>query len=103
MITTTEQFDFSFQQLDKLRQRAQAIEADSAKDILFKEMELAGVRGMIIQIEKEIRAYNLSRFQDTLTDLQIRSQTMSPEELPKLFTQMIGAMKDFTTAVQPLI
>jgi len=103
MITTSEQFDFSIQQLDKLRQRAQTIEADPAKDILFKEMELAGVRGMIAQIEKEIRVYNLARFQETLKELQLRSQSTSPERLPELFGQMLGAMNEFTTAMQPVI
>ena len=49
MITTSEQLNFSIQQLDKLRQHAQTLEADPAKDILFKEMELAGVQGMIVQ------------------------------------------------------
>lgn len=71
MITTLEQFNFSIQQIDKLRQHAQNVEADSAKDILFKKMELAGVRGMIAQMEKEVRAYNLSR----LKELQAHSQS----------------------------
>lgn len=103
MITTSEQFDFSIQQLDKLRQRAQTVEADSAKDILFKEMELAGVRGMITQIEKEVRSYNLARLQETLKELQIRSRSTPPEQIPELFGKMLGAMTEFTTAMQPVI
>jgi hypothetical protein len=103
MITTSEQFDFSIQQLDKLRQRAQIVEADPSKDILLKEMELAGVRGMIAQMEKEVRAYNLSRLQETLKELQARSQSTPPERIPELFGQMLGAMNEFTTAMQPVI
>jgi hypothetical protein len=103
MITTTEQLDFSIRQINSLRQRAETVEADSEKDILFKEMELAGVRGMIAQMEKEVRAYNLSRLQEILKELQARSQSTPPERLPELFGQMLGAMNEFTTAIQPVI
>lgn len=91
------------QQLDKLRQHAQEIEADPVEDILFKEMELAGVNGMIAQIEKEIRLYNLARFRETLQELQLRSRTTPPEKLPELFAQTLGAMEEFTVSLQPVV
>jgi hypothetical protein len=103
MIENQEQLDFSIEQLAKLRQRAQKIEADPAKDILFKEMELAGIRGMIAQIEKEIRLYNLARLRETLQELQIRSRTTTPEKLPELFAQTLGAIEEFTVALQPVV
>ncbi len=103
MIETSEQALFSIQQLEKLRQRAQVIEADSKKDILLKEMELSGIRGTIEQIEKELRFYNLVSLRETLKDLQTRSQKASPEELPLFFTQMLGAMDKFTKAMQSVI
>jgi hypothetical protein len=103
MIENQEQLDFSIEQLVKLRQRAQKIEADPAKDILFKETELAGVRGMIAQIEKEIRLYNLACLRETLQQLQLRSRTSPPEKLPELFAQTLGAIEEFTVALQPVV
>jgi hypothetical protein len=103
MIENLKQLEFSLEQLDKLRQRAKKIEADQSKDVLFKEMELAGVRGMIAQIEKEIRFYNFSRLRETLKVLQVQSRTTPPEQLPDLFAQMLGAMEEFTATMQPVI
>jgi len=103
MIENLEHLEFSLQQLDELRQRAQKIEANQSKDILFKEMELAGVRGMIAQIEKEVRFYNFTRLRETLKELQIQSRTTPPEQLPELFAQMLGAMDEFTATMQPVI
>lgn len=103
MIENLEHLDFSMQQLDKLRQRAQKIEADQSKDILFKEMELSGVRSMIAQIEKDIRIYNFTRLRETLKELQIQSRTTPPEQLPELFSQMLSAMEEFTATMQPVI
>jgi len=102
MITNFEQLEFSIQQLEKLRARTHKIEADPAKNVLFKEMELAGVRGMIEQIEKEVRSYNLTRLRETLKELQSRSRVTSPEELPELFALMLGAIDEFTATLQPL-
>ncbi len=103
MIENSEQLNFSQQQLDKLRQHAQEIEADPTEDVLFKEMELAGVNGMIAQIEKEIRLYNLGRLRETLQELQLRSRTTPPEKLPELFAQTLGAMEEFTVSLQPIV
>lgn len=103
MIENLEQLNFSRQQLDKLRQHAQEIEADPAEDILFKEMELAGVQGMMDQIEKEVRLYNLARFRETVQELQLRSRTTPPEKLSELFAQTLGAIEEFTLALQPVV
>ncbi len=102
MIENLAQLHASLQQLDKLRRHAQEIEADPAEDVLFKEMELAGVNGVIAQIEKEVRLYNLARFRETLQELQLRSRTAPPEKLPELFEQTLGAMESFAVAMQPI-
>lgn len=103
MIENREQLFLSQRQLKKLRSMEERTANDLKEDFRLRESKLAGICSMIAQLEKEIRMYHLTRFQESLKELQVRSKKTSPEELPELFAQMIGAMEEFTTAIQPII
>lgn len=71
-------------------------------DPRLKKSELAGIRSMITQIEREIRAYNLSRVQNAIDHLEAQAQTARPEQLPVLLSQTISVMRDLANAMQPV-
>ncbi|MGH7595749.1 MAG: hypothetical protein ACREOI_05320 [bacterium] len=103
MLENEEDLIASQEQLAKLR----AWEDEAVNDLnlhpRLKKSELAGIQSMIAQIEKEIRLYNLARLRETLQELQLRSRTTPPEKLPELFAQTLGAMEEFTIAIQPVV
>lgn len=103
MIETQEGLILSHEQLAKLRAWEKKIVDDLNQHPRLKKSELAGIRSMIAQIEKEIRLYNLACLQKTLQELQHRSRTTPPEKLPELFAQTLGAIEEFTVAQQPVI
>lgn len=55
MIQTAEELAISRERLQELETWAGRIVADPHKGRRVKEMELAGVRGMMVRIEREIR------------------------------------------------
>lgn len=103
MIETQEGLILSLEQLSKLRAWEKKIVDDLNQHPRLKKSELAGIRSMIAQIEKEIRLYNLACLQKTLQELQLRSRTTPPEKLPELFAQTLGAIEEFTVTLQPVI
>jgi hypothetical protein len=103
MIENQEDLVLSQEQLAKLRTWEEEIVNDLNLHPRLKKSELAGIRSMIAQIEREIRVYNLARLRETVKELQVRSSTTSPEKVPELFAQMLGAIEEFTVALQPII
>jgi hypothetical protein len=73
------------------------------RDPRLKKSELAGIRGMIAQIEREIRVYNLSRLQNSLNELEEQAHHLSVEQLPELLSQKIRAMREVANALQPVM
>ncbi len=103
MIETQEGLAVSLQQLIKLRVWEQEIVDDLNQHPRMKKSELAGIRRMIAQIEREIRSYNLLRLQSTLNELEEQSQKLKADELPSLLSRKIRDIREAADAIQPVI
>jgi hypothetical protein len=103
MIENQEQLSHSQQQLARLRLMEDRVVNHPNRDPRLKKSELAGIRSMISQIEREIRVYNLSRLQNWINDLEEQAQQLNVEELPVLLSQKIRTIREVANAMQPVI
>jgi hypothetical protein len=103
MIENQEQLLFSQDRLEKLKSWEKRAVDDLTLDPRLKESKLAGIRGIMAEIEREIRVYNMSRLQNTLEELEERAQKISVEQLPVLLSQTIRAMRELTNTLQPVM
>ncbi|MDZ7293017.1 MAG: hypothetical protein ONB44_24855 [candidate division KSB1 bacterium] len=84
-----------------LRRMVEKIKSDSKLNQRQRSIELAGIRGLIEEIELEIRQYQLVHLQEKLNQLQARAASTTPAEMPELVTQIISAMQELTQTLQP--
>jgi len=103
MIENQEQLVHSQQQLVRLRGMEERVIGNFNRHPRLKKSELAGIRSMITQIEREIRIYNLSRLQSSVNELEEQAQNLSVAELPALLSQKIRVIREATAAMQPVI
>jgi hypothetical protein len=103
MIENQEQLVHSQQQLVRLRAMEERVVNNPDRHPRLKKSELAGIRGMITQIEREIRIYNLSRLQNSVNELEEQAQKLNVAELPALLSQKIRIIREATAAMQPVI
>jgi uncharacterized protein YpuA (DUF1002 family) len=103
MIETREGLLVSQEQLSKLRAMEERVINNQNRDPRLKKSELAGIRSMIAQIEREIRVYNFARLQDSINELDQQVKKLNSEELPTWLFQSIRTMKEMAEAVQPVI
>jgi len=103
MIETYEGLILSQEQLAKLRAWEKDLVNDLDQHPRGKESKLAGIRGMIAQIEQEIRAYNLSRLQSSINELEEQAQKINLEQLPELVSQKVRALREAADALQPVM
>ncbi len=103
MIETHEGLILSREQLAKLRAWEDELVNDPAQHPRGKELKLAGVRRMIAQIEQEIRAYNLSRLQSSINELEEEAKQIKLDQLPELVSQKIRVMREAADALQPVV
>ncbi len=103
MIETQEQLLFLQDRLEKLKSWEKRAVDDLALDPRLKESKLAGIRSMMAQIEQQIRAYNMSRLQNTLAELEEKAQQTSIEQMPALLSQTIRAIRELCKTMQPIV
>ncbi len=103
MIENQEGLVVSQEQLAMLRAWEERIGNDLKLDSRLKESKLAGIRGLMAEIEREIHVYNMSRLQNTLDELEQKAQKISVEQLPMLLSQTIGAIRELTKTLQPIV
>lgn len=103
MIETQEGLAVSLEQLVKLRAWEKKAIDDLNQHPRMKKSELAGIRRMIVQIEREVQSYNLSRLQSTINELEEQAQKLKAEELSALLSQKIRAIREAAEAMQPVI
>jgi hypothetical protein len=84
-----------------LRRMVEKIKSDPKLNQRQRSIELAGVRGLIEEIELEIRQYQLAHLQEKLNQLQARAASTTPDEMPELVAQVISAMQELTQTLQP--
>lgn len=102
MIRDDEELAVSQQRLGELRVRVERIVADPVKSRRVKDMELAGVQGMIAQIEKDILSYSLSQLQQSIHGLRNELHTHESPDLPGALSRTLGLLEEVTRILQPV-
>jgi hypothetical protein len=92
MITTAEELAFSRRRLMELQARYTKTLADSHKDWRTKEMELAGVRGVMEEIESEMLVYIRAQLQQFVDAVQIAIHESDLSKLPGTPDQTLGGL-----------
>jgi len=103
MIETQEGLILSQEQLAKLRDWEEKIANDLNQHPRLKKSELAGIRSMMAEIEREIRVYNFSRLQSSIHELEEQVQKLDAEQLPLALSQKIHFIRETADAMQPVI
>jgi len=103
MIKDHEAFMAAQDRLVDLRRMVEKIKTDSQLNQRQRAVELAGVRGLIDEIETEVRQYQLALLQTRLNQLQARVAATTPADMPELVAQVISAMQELTRILQPAV
>lgn len=87
--------------LVELRELQQKILSDTKLNPRQRATELAGVRGLMQEIDRDMRSYQLLQLQKRLSQLQTRAVNTAPTEMPELVSQLVAAMQELTQTLQP--
>jgi hypothetical protein len=90
MIEESQEIQIARERLAMLRRRMEEIVTDPDKPRRVKDMELAGLQGMMAQIEAEIRACTAARMREQVEALRRQLQT----EGPRVLGQVLGSTLD---------
>ena len=96
MIETSDELAISRERVNHLRSRYQEIAGEPNKDSRIKEVELAGVRGMIEQIDAEIASYLLTEIHQTINSLRVRVRETGTLNLPQALDETLGVLDSVT-------
>ena len=96
MIETSDELAISRERVNHLRSRYQEIAGEPNKDFRIKEVELAGIRGMIEQIEGEIAGYVLTEIHQTINSLRVRVRETDAANLPQALDETLGVLDSVT-------
>ena len=101
MIPRPDELSICRRRLLDLQARAQQIVTHPQKSRRVKEMELAGIRGMIQQLQREIQAYELARIQDSIHTLRDGLQGIETAKLPSVIQKTLDVLEEVTHILQP--
>ena len=96
MIETPDEVAVSRERLFELRARYEEIANSQNKNPRIKEVELAGVRGMIEQIDAEIAGYLLTEIHQTINSLRVRVRETDTLNLPQALDETLGVLDSVT-------
>ncbi|MBI4771505.1 MAG: hypothetical protein HY784_14120 [Chloroflexi bacterium] len=96
MIKTPDELAVSQERLSELRARFEEIANSQNKNPRIKEVELAGVRGMIEQIDAEITSYLLTEIHQTIDSLRVRVRETDTLNLPQALDETLGVLDSVT-------
>lgn len=99
MIHNDEELSIARERLQDLERRVEQIVSDPDKSRRAKEMELAGVRGMIFQIEQETRAYQLSSIQQSIHAIQNELESGESTELSVVVSKTLKILEEMTNVI----
>lgn len=102
MIRNAEEFSIARERLQELEGRVEQIVSNRQKSRRAKEMELAGVRSMIMQIQREIREYQLSRIQQSIHAIQGELESEETAvNLPAVVFKTLSVLEDIAQVLEP--
>ncbi|MBL7064980.1 MAG: hypothetical protein ISS49_12355 [Anaerolineae bacterium] len=103
MIHNTDELGICQRRLLGLQTRAEQIVTHPQKSRRIKEMELAGVRGMIGQLEREIQAYEFARIQHSIHILRDELRDTEVIKLPSMIQKTLDVLEEMTRVLQPAL
>ena len=86
-----------------LQTRAEQIVTHPQKSKRVKEMELAGVHGMIEQLQREIQSYELACIQHSIHALRDELQDIEAAKLPSVIQRTLDVLEEMTYILQPAL
>jgi len=102
MIQNADELRICQRRLLELQTRAEQIVTHHQKSRRVKEMELAGVRGMVEQLQQEIQAYELARIQQSIHTLRGELQGIEAAKLPAVIQKTLDVLEEVTHILQPV-
>jgi len=84
-----------------LQARIEQIVTHPQKSRRAKEMELAGVRGMIDQLQQEIQSFEFSQIQQSIHTLKAELQEVHPTNLTLIVQKTLSVLEKMTTVLLP--
>jgi len=100
-IHNTDELKICQRRLLELQTRTEQIVTHPQKSRRIKEMELAGVRGMVEQLQREIQAYELARIQHSIHTLRGELQGIEAAKLPAVIQKTLDVLEEVTHILQP--
>ena len=101
MIQNVEELQICKRRLFKLQNRVERIVTNPKKGRRAKEMELAGVRGMINQLRGEIQSFELSQIQKSIHTLKQELQDGDSANLPTIVQETLSLLEEVATVLHP--
>jgi len=103
MIQNADELRICQRRLFELQTRAEQIVTHPQKSRRVKEMELAGVRGMVGQLHQEIQAYELARIQQSIHTLRDELQGIEAAKLPAVIRKTLDVLEEMIHVLQPTV
>ena len=103
MIQNADELRICQGRLIDLQARAEQIVTHPQKSRRVKEMELAGVRGMIEQLQQEIQTYELARIQHSIHTLRDELQGIEAAKLPAVIQKTLDVLEEVTHILEPTV
>ncbi|PKO20770.1 MAG: hypothetical protein CVU38_18330 [Chloroflexi bacterium HGW-Chloroflexi-1] len=103
MIHGTDELRVCQNRLSELEARAEQIVTHPQKSRRVKEMEMAGVRGMIAQLQQELQAYELAQIQHSIHTLRDELQGIEIAKLPFAIQKTLDVLEEVTHVLQPAV
>ena len=97
MIQNVNELGVCRRRLLSLQTRIEQIVTHPQKSRRAKEIELAGVRGMIDQIQQEIQSFELSQIQQSIHTLKAELQAVEPANLTLIVQKTLSVLEKMTT------
>lgn len=101
MIQNSDERRVCQRRLLELRARAEQIVTHPHKSRRVKDMELAGVRGMVEQLQQEIQTYDFARIQQSIHTLKGELKDIEPAQLPTVMQKTLDVLEEVTFVLQP--
>jgi cob(I)alamin adenosyltransferase len=101
MIQNLNELEVCKRRLTKLQNRIEQIVIHPKKSRRAKEMELAGVRGMIEQLQQEIQSYELAQIQQSIHVLKDELWEIDSANLQKIVQKTLDVLEEMTNVLQP--
>jgi len=97
MTRDEQDIEIARERLESLRRQAERIVIDPQKPRRVKDMELAGVNGMIQQVEREIRTLSSGALCERVDALRARLRDGDPADLGEVMDRTLDLVEQLAT------